>query len=144
MRLLLQRVKNASVTIDGAVYSSIQAGLLILLGIHKSDSIEAIERLVTKTANLRIFSDEEGKMNHSVKDIGGEVLIVSQFTLYGRCEKGRRPDFLESAPPSTAIPLYEAFIERFKQEGLVVKNGVFGAHMEVDLLNDGPVTLLLE
>jgi D-tyrosyl-tRNA(Tyr) deacylase len=99
---------------------------------------------VTKTANLRIFSGDEGKMNYSVKDIGGEVLIVSQFTLYGRCEKGRRPDFLESAPPSSAIPLYEAFIERFKQEGLVVKNGVFGAHMEVELLNDGPVTLLLE
>jgi D-tyrosyl-tRNA(Tyr) deacylase len=144
MRLLLQRVKNASVTIDGALYSSIQSGLLILLGIHKDDRFEDIEKWVTKVANLRIFSDAEGKMNHSVKDSGGEVLIVSQFTLYGRCEKGRRPDFLESAPPAHAIPLYEAFIERFKQEGLVVKNGVFGAHMEVDLLNDGPVTLLLE
>lgn len=144
MRVLLQRVKEAKVEIGGVLFSSIGPGLLAFVGVHQNDKQEQIDYLVKKIANLRIFSDEGGKMNLSLKEVGGSILIVSQFTLYGRCQSGRRPDFFESAPPVHAIPLYEAFIEQMKAEIAVVETGQFGADMQVSLTNDGPVTLLLE
>ncbi|MCB1113711.1 MAG: D-tyrosyl-tRNA(Tyr) deacylase [Chlamydiia bacterium] len=144
MRLLLQRVKSASVSIDKKKVSEIGPGLLVFVGIHRDDTPESIERIVPKMVNLRIFGDEEGKINHSLLDVKGEVLIVSQFTLYGRCERGRRPDFLLSAPPEKAIPLYEKFIEKVKNQGIKVQTGQFGAVMDVELVNDGPFTIILE
>lgn len=144
MKIVLQRVKEAKVVVDGKTVGSIQKGLLALLGIHKEDTPEKIAWGVNKLVNLRIFSDAQDKMNLSLKDIQGEALIVSQFTLYGNCVNGRRPDFMESAPPSLAEALYENFLESLKKEGVKVESGVFGAYMEVSLINDGPVTLLLE
>lgn len=144
MRLLLQRVKNAQVTIAGETTGKIGPGLLVFVGVHRDDELDAVGRLVKKMVNLRIFGDEEGKINYSLLDIQGEALIVSQFTLYGRCEKGRRPDFLLSAMPDKAIPLYEAFIEQVQAEGVSVQTGRFGAEMEVSLVNDGPFTIVLE
>jgi D-aminoacyl-tRNA deacylase len=145
MRLLIQKVKNASVTVDDEVIGKIGPGLFVLLGIHKDDTPDKISWLVQKLVNLRIFPDDAGKMNLSLLDIQGEALIVSQFTLYGNCAGGRRPDFLEAAPPPIAIPLYEKFIAETKQAlGDRVATGRFGAYMEVALINDGPVTLLLD
>ncbi|GAB4192930.1 MAG: D-aminoacyl-tRNA deacylase [Simkaniaceae bacterium] len=146
MRLLLQRVKQASVCVDNKVIGEIQKGLLIFLGIHHLDEESSLEYLTRKAVNLRIFPDENGKMNLSVKDIGGEILLVSQFTLYGNCQKGMRPSFIEAAPPKIAEPLYKKFIA--KLELLLGKNrirtGQFGAAMQVQLVNDGPVTILCE
>ncbi|MDD2478731.1 MAG: D-aminoacyl-tRNA deacylase [Victivallaceae bacterium] len=144
MRVLIQRVKTGSVTIDGVEKRSIGAGIVILLGITHGDTINDVRYLVEKSANLRIFEDTQGKMNLSLSDIGGDVLIISQFTLYGNCQKGRRPGFEDAAPPEYAIPLYEKFIEEFKKTSLQVVAGEFGATMLVDIQNDGPVTLMLE
>ena len=145
MRVILQRVSEASVTIDHQVYSQIDKGLLILLGIEENDSQEDIDWLVKKTINMRIFGDEEGKMNLSVLDIEGEILVVSQFTLYASTKKGNRPSFIKSAKPDIAIPLYESFISKMNQTiKKEVKTGVFGADMKVQLINDGPVTISLD
>lgn len=144
MKLLIQRVKKASVTIDDELYSAIQHGILALVGIEKGDTIEQVKKLVGKVANLRIFSDENGKMNLSIKDINGEMLIVSQFTLCGDCKKGTRPSFDKSAPPQVANDLYEEFVLGIRNLGIVTKTGRFAAMMDVELINDGPVTFMLE
>ncbi len=144
MRLVVQRVKEAKVSVDHKVCGSIGKGLLVLLGIHKEDQPSQTIRLVKKLVNLRIFPDEQHKMNYSVKDIQGEVLVVSQFTLYGNCQNGRRPDFIASASATIAIPLYEKFVAEVAQEMGKVQTGIFGAMMEVALINDGPVTLIMD
>jgi D-aminoacyl-tRNA deacylase len=144
MRALLQRVSQARVTVDGAVVGEIGSGLLILLGVAKPDTPANAEFLVEKILNLRIFSDTAGKMNLSLLDTAGELLVVSQFTLYGDCRKGRRPGFDAAAPAEQARALYETFVTLARRSGLRVQTGVFQAHMDVALVNDGPVTLLLE
>lgn len=145
MRVIVQRVQASRVEIDGAVSSEIGQGLMVLLGITAEDTKEHCDFLVDKLVHLRIFTDEQEKMNLSLKDIGGEMLIVSQFTLYGDCKKGRRPSFVAAARPETAIPLYEYFIEAAKQQGIKkVATGQFGADMQVYIQNDGPVTLMLD
>ena len=145
MVALVQRVRHASVNIDGAAAGSIRQGLLILLGVHRDDSKREAEWIARKCANLRVFSDDDGKMNLSVKDIGGEALVVSQFTLYGDVRRGNRPSFEPAAPPEKAEQLYDYFVELL--DGHLessVQRGVFGASMDVELLNDGPVTLWIE
>lgn len=145
MVALVQRVQEASVTVDGAVVGAAGPGLLILLGIHHADTDAELDWLVRKCARLRIFPDDDGRMNRSVQDVGGDVLVVSQFTLYGDTAKGNRPSFVESAPPGQAEPMYERFVERLSAElGRPVAAGVFGAMMQVALVNDGPVTLWVE
>ncbi|HMX39773.1 MAG TPA: D-aminoacyl-tRNA deacylase [Saprospiraceae bacterium] len=145
MRTVIQRVSQASVNIEGATHSSIGCGLLILLGIEHDDTAEDIEWLCKKIAGLRIFSDEAGLMNRSVQDIGGECLVVSQFTLHASTKKGNRPSFIRAARPDTAIPLYEQFVRTLANEsGRPVKTGIFGADMKVELLNDGPVTIWID
>lgn len=144
MRVVVQRVSRASVTIEGAVVGQIGAGLLVLVGIRPGDGDRQIDFLADKVLNLRIFPDEAGKMNRSVLDIDGALLIVSQFTLYGDCRKGRRPSFIDAAGPDIAIPVYERFIERLRQRALTVETGRFGALMDVELVNAGPVTLILD
>ena len=144
MRAVLTRVSEASVTIDGKVKGAISQGFLILLGITHEDSADQAVKLADKICGLRIFTDENGQMNLSLTDVGGRLLVISQFTLYGNCKKGRRPEFLWAARPETAIPLYEQFIERCKKNGIPVKAGVFGANMQVASINDGPVTLILD
>jgi D-tyrosyl-tRNA(Tyr) deacylase len=145
MRILLQRVSRASVTIAGEVRGQIDRGLLILLGIEEEDNHSDIDWLCNKLGKLRIFSDDEGKMNLSIVDVGGELLVVSQFTLYASTKKGNRPGFTRSARPEIAIPLYEQFIERLSQvTGRRVATGEFGADMQVELINDGPVTIWVD
>ncbi|MGB7293836.1 MAG: D-aminoacyl-tRNA deacylase [Thermodesulfobacteriota bacterium] len=144
MRLVVQRVKHARVEVDRELVGRIGEGLLLLLGIKGDDSIEDVEYLVEKALGLRIFEDHTGKMNLSIMDKGGEILVVSQFTLYGDCRKGRRPSFDEAAPPELAVNLYDLFVEEIKKKGMKVETGRFGAVMEVDLINSGPVTLLLD
>ena len=144
MRVVIQRVKNASVKIDGNVNGKINTGFLVLLGIASTDTKQDVDYLVKKVVNLRVFSDENDKMNLSLKDIKGEILAVSQFTLYGDARKGRRPSFIEAARPDVAIPLYEYFVEECRKQISVVETGVFGADMKVSLLNDGPVTIIIE
>lgn len=144
MRVVLQRVSRASVTIGGRVTGSIGRGFLLLAGFHTSDTPEQADWLAAKVAGLRLFSDTEGKMNLGLADVDGAVLVVSQFTLYGDTERGRRPSFIEAARPEQAIPLYERFLAQLRGAGLHVESGEFGADMQVDLLNDGPVTLILE
>ena len=144
MRIILQRVKEASVKVEGDVIGQIGKGALVLLGAGKEDSEHDVEYLVDKILNLRIFEDEEGKMNLSVLDSGGEVLVVSQFTLYGDCRKGRRPSFDKAAPPEIAEDLYELFVEKIKERGVKVETGKFRAMMDVHLVNWGPVTLMLD
>lgn len=144
MKALIQRVKNASVTIDGEVYSSIGKGLLVFLGVEKADEPAALEYIGDKILKLRIFEDEAGKMNFSIKDINGEMLIVSQFTLAGSTKKGCRPSFDNAMPPEKAKIYYEKFIELCKASGISVKTGVFGAMMDIGLINDGPVTFMVE
>jgi len=144
MRIILQRVKEASVKVDGKVIGQIGKGVLILLGAGKEDTQQDVEYLVEKILGLRIFEDESGKMNLSVTDIGGEVLVVSQFTLYGDCRKGRRPSFDKAAPPEVAENLYNHFVERIRDFGVPVKTGKFRAMMDVHLVNWGPVTLMLD
>ncbi len=144
MRALLQRVTQAKVVVEGSVVAEIGAGLLILLGVAKPDTVADAAFLAEKALTLRIFQDAEGKMNRSLLDTQGSLLVVSQFTLYGDCRKGRRPGFEVAAPPEQARALYEYFVEIARRSGLRVETGVFQAHMEVSLINDGPVTLMLE
>jgi D-tyrosyl-tRNA(Tyr) deacylase len=144
MKILLQRVKRASVTINKALYSSIQQGLLVFVGIEKGDTELNVDKLAKKVINLRIFSDENDKMNKSLLDINGEMLIVSQFTLCGNCKKGTRPSFDNSAPPEIARNLYELFIQKIRNNNIQTQTGQFGAMMDVELVNDGPVTFMLE
>jgi len=144
MRAVIQRVKSAQVCVDSRVTGSIGKGLLILLGVGKGDSESDISFLTSKIPELRIFEDESGKFNLSLKEIGGEMLVVSQFTLYGDCRRGRRPSFTEAEEPAAAKHLYERFISRLTEQGIPVQTGEFQAKMEVHLVNDGPVTLLLD
>jgi D-tyrosyl-tRNA(Tyr) deacylase len=144
MRALIQRVSRASVTVDERVIGKIGQGLLVLLGVGQDDSEVQVRTLVDKIVYLRIFGDDEGKMNRSLLDIGGEVLVVSQFTLYADTRRGRRPGFTNAAPPSIAEPLVERFKEAIAAYGLRVAGGIFGAYMEVELVNDGPVTIWLD
>lgn len=144
MKVLIQRVKNASVTIDGELYSSIGAGILALVGIEKDDTLEQVQKAAKKITGLRIFPDENDKMNRSLIDVSGEMLIVSQFTLCGDCKKGTRPSFDKSAEPKIANELYEKFIEEVSSYGIKTAHGKFGAMMDVALLNDGPVTFMIE
>src|SRR6266702_1812339 len=141
MRALLQRVSHASVTVDGKVVGQIGQGILVVLGVGQGDSQVQVKTLTDKIVHLRIFGDDEGKMNRSLLDVGGEVLVVSQFTLYADIRKGRRPSFVEAAPPTLAEPLVERFRDAIAAYGLRVETGVFGAHMDVELVNDGPVTI---
>lgn len=145
MKAVVQRVRSSSVTIDNHVHTEIGHGLLVLLGIHEDDSEKDIEWYVQKIIKMRIFNDEFGKMNCSVQDVCGEILIVSQFTLYGQADKGNRPSFIQAAKPDIAIPIYESFLKKLRVdfESTRVKSGVFGADMQVALVNDGPVTIIL-
>lgn len=144
MRAVIQRVKHASVTIDGKETASIGQGFLVLLGVHETDTEQEAAYVAKKCCGLRIFEDEDGKMNRSVQDVGGEFLVVSNFTLYGDCKKGNRPSFTSAARPETAIPLYEYFVSCVRKAGVPCQMGVFGADMQVELLNDGPVTVMVE
>jgi D-aminoacyl-tRNA deacylase len=144
MRVVVQRVSRASVTIDGEIVGRIDRGLLVLLGITHDDKPEQARWLAEKVIGLRIFNDADGKMNLGITDIGGAVLVVSQFTLYGDAQKGRRPSFIAAARPEQAIPLYEQFINGIKALGVPVETGRFGATMQVELVNDGPVTLIID
>jgi D-aminoacyl-tRNA deacylase len=144
MRLILQRVSSGSVTVDGKVIASIGRGLVILLGVGPTDTEEQARFLAEKTATLRIFEDEQGKMNLSVRDVGGEALVVSQFTLYADTRKGRRPSFTDAAPPEIARPLIARFAQLLVELGVPAQTGEFGAHMLVQIANDGPVTIWLE
>lgn len=144
MRIVVQRCKQAKVSVEGSVTGSIEQGLMLLVGITHEDTEKEASYLAEKVAGLRIFEDDQGKMNLSVQDIGGDILSVSQFTLYGDCSKGKRPSFISAARPETAEPLYERFNEMLREKGLTVETGKFGADMDVELTNWGPVTLILE
>lgn len=144
MRAVVQRVTGASVTVDGAVVSQIEAGYLVLLGVHRDDSGSDVAYVADKIAHLRVMEDDDGKMNLSIRDTGGAALIVSQFTLYGDTRKGRRPSFIEAAQPDLAAALYEDLCSRVAAQGIAVQRGIFGAMMQVSLVNDGPVTILID
>lgn len=144
MRIVIQRVKSADVKVSSNVVSSIERGFLILVGISKNDTEREVRELAKKVPFLRVFEDEKGKMNLSIKDIGGEILSVPQFTLYADTSRGRRPGFEMAAPKEIAIDLWNKFNLFLREEGLIVKEGVFGEHMEVSLINDGPVTIIME
>lgn len=144
MRAVIQRVKRAEVRVDGAVVGRVGLGLVVLLGVGKNDTAAAAEDLAAKTVGLRVFEDGEGKMNLSLLEVGGQVLCVSQFTLYGDCRKGRRPSFDQAAGPDQALALYESYVNILRNRGIPTETGRFRAMMEVELVNDGPVTLLLD
>jgi len=144
MKAVLQRVRRGRVSIDGETIAAIERGLVILIGVGKADTTSEAESLAEKCAVLRVFEDEQGKTNLSVQDVSGEVLVVSQFTLYADTRKGRRPSFINAAPPEIAQPLVDHFVDHLRRLGVSVKKGVFGAHMLVEIENDGPVTILLE
>ena len=144
MRALIQRVTSASVKVDGEIVGKIGKGFLIFLGIYEEDTEEKIEKLTKKIVNLRIFNDENDKMNLSIKDIKGEILLISQFTLCADARKGNRPSFIMAKEPNDANVIYEKTIESIRNEGIIVEKGIFGADMKVELLNDGPVTILLD
>jgi D-tyrosyl-tRNA(Tyr) deacylase len=144
MRIVLQRVKQARVTVNGEVVGKIGPGVLLLVGVHRDDSTEQADFLAAKCADLRVFNDSEGRMNFSLKDVGGAALAVSQFTLYGDCRKGRRPSYVEAAAPEKGEELYEYFVKKLREQVSMVETGRFGASMEVTLVNDGPVTLVLD
>jgi len=145
MRIVLQRVSKGSVTVDGAVVGAIEKGFVALVGVTHDDTHTQADLLAKKTANLRVFEDEAGKMNLSALDVGGGVLVISQFTLYADARRGRRPDFIAAAKPEVAAPLVEYFAERLRAEGIArVETGVFGAMMQVEIHNDGPVTIILD
>lgn len=144
MRIVVQRVSSSRVIVDDAVTGQINKGLLVLLGVTHEDKSCDVDYMIDKILNLRIFEDENGKMNLSLKDVEGELLVVSQFTLYGDCRKGKRPSFSNAAKPNIATELYEEFVSKAKLQGITVGTGQFGAHMMVDLTNDGPVTILLD
>ncbi len=143
MKLVIQRVDSASVTIENKLYSSINKGLLVLFGVEKDDSEDMLEYFAQKLLKLRIFEDKQGKMNKSILDIEGEILVVSQFTLCADCKKGTRPSFDNAKEPKIAKEYYEKFVEILKKSGINIKTGVFGAHMQVELVNNGPVTIIL-
>ena len=144
MKLVVQRVLNANVVVDDNVVGSITNGFLVLLGISNEDTEATVEKMVKKLINLRIFKDENDKMNLNIKQVGGEILVVSQFTLYADCSRGNRPSFDMAGKPELANKLYEFFISECRKEGIKTEHGIFGAHMKVNLTNDGPVTILLE
>ena len=144
MKLVVQRVKSAKVEVEGKTVGSINQGFLVLLGVTHTDTKAEADYLVKKLCNLRVFEDENGKMNLGLKDVGGELLIVSQFTLYADCSQGNRPSFINAAKPDAANELYEYFCEKCKEQNIKVEKGIFGADMKVNLLNDGPVTIILE
>lgn len=144
MKLVIQRVKNANVKVDNKIVGQIEEGFLVLLGVTHTDTKENADYLVKKLCNLRVFKDENDKMNLSIKDVKGKLLIVSQFTLYANCEKGNRPAFVDAANPDMANELYEYFCLECEKNNIEVQKGIFGAHMEVSLLNDGPVTIIIE
>ncbi|MEH7442292.1 D-aminoacyl-tRNA deacylase [Bacillus sp. JJ1122] len=144
MRLVVQRSKEAKVTVEGEVTGSIAKGFVVLVGVTHEDKEEDAAFLAEKVANLRVFEDEAGKMNLSLLDVGGEILSVSQFTLYGDCRKGRRPNFMDAAKPEHALSIYEAFNRFLTEKGIKVDTGIFGAMMDVQLTNDGPVTLIID
>jgi D-aminoacyl-tRNA deacylase len=144
MRVVVQRSKSASVTVAGEVTGQITKGLVLLVGVTHTDTEEDAVYLADKIANLRIFEDADEKMNFSLMDVGGEILSVSQFTLYGDCRKGRRPNFMDAARPDQAVQIYEAFNRLLREKGIRVETGIFGAMMDVQLINDGPVTLIVE
>ena len=144
MRVVLQRVSHASVTVDGEIIGKIQRGFLLLVGVTHDDAMEDMEYLVRKIVQMRIFEDEEGKLNRSIQDIGGEILSVSQFTLYADTKKGNRPSFSKAAPGDVALEMFEQFNGLLRETGISVETGQFGADMKVELLNDGPVTILLD
>lgn len=144
MRAVLTRVKSASVRVDGQIVGQIGQGFMILLGITHDDTEAQAVKLADKLVGLRIFEDENGKMNRGLETVDGQILVISQFTLYGNCKKGRRPEFLAAARPEVAIPLYEKFVELCRDKGFHVETGEFGAHMEVESINDGPLTLVVD
>lgn len=144
MRAVVQRVKEASVTVEGTVVGSISHGLLVLLGVGSGDTSADVKYMAKKIGGLRIFPDEQGKLNRDVQEVGGSILAVSQFTLYGDCRRGKRPSFSAAAPPELARALYEEFVAELRSLGIGVETGVFQAHMEVSLVNDGPVTLIVD
>tara|TARA_A100001037_G_scaffold289457_1_gene301188 strand:+ start:447 stop:887 length:441 start_codon:yes stop_codon:yes gene_type:complete len=144
VRVCLQRVSEASVQVDGEQVGKIGHGVLVLLGVGQEDTSHEVKQLVDKIVNLRIFADQQQKMNLSLLDVGGQMLVISQFTLWGDCRKGRRPSFVEAAAPELAEPLYEEFVEEVRSRGVTAETGRFGAMMEVSLVNDGPVTLVIE
>ena len=144
MKLVVQRVKNASVEVEEKKVGSIEKGYLVLLGVTHTDTKETVDYLVKKLCNLRVFEDENGKMNLNIKQVNGSLLIVSQFTLYGDCSEGNRPSFINAAKPEMANELYEYFCDKCLENSIKVERGIFGADMKVSLLNDGPVTIILE
>jgi D-tyrosyl-tRNA(Tyr) deacylase len=144
MKAVVQRVKNANVKVDDKVIGSIGNGILLLLGIEETDEDKDLEYMCDKVPNLRIFEDENGKMNKSLLDVGGSILVISQFTLLGDARKGRRPSFIAAARPDKAIPMYEKYIAEMKEKNIFTQTGEFGADMKVELTNDGPVTILLD
>ena len=144
MRAVVTRVKSASVEIDGKIVGRTDGGFLVLLGVKTGDTEAECEKLISKICQLRVFEDEEGKMNRSLADVGGSMLVISQFTLYADCKKGNRPSFIAAARPDTAIPLYEMFIEGCRERGFHVETGEFGADMQVASVNDGPVTIIYD
>ncbi len=144
MRAVVQRVHQASVSVDGNIVGSINRGILLFLGIHRDDDDKSLAWMVNKVLHLRIFEDDQNRMNRSLVDICGEILIVSQFTLYGDCRKGRRPGFSEAAPPEKGVMMYEQFVDAVTDQGITAATGTFQAMMDVALVNDGPVTLLLD
>ena len=144
MRLVVQRVSNASVKVDGNTVGSIDKGFMVLVGVTHTDTKENADYLAKKLCNLRVFTDENDKMNLNIKQVGGKLLLISQFTLYANCEGGNRPSFIDAAKPDIAEPLYEYFCDKCEENGIEVQKGIFGADMKVSLLNDGPVTIILE
>lgn len=144
MKIVVQRVKEAKVEVDNEIVGKIEKGFLVLIGITHTDTKENADYLVKKLCNLRIFADEEGKMNKSLKDVDGKLLLISQFTLYSNCSQGNRPSFIEAARPEQANEIYEYFCEECRKKDIEVEKGIFGADMQVTLLNDGPVTIIIE
>ena len=144
MKVVLQRVSEANVKVDNQIAGAIEKGLMLLIGVDESDEFSDADWLVKKIIDVRVFSDEDGKMNHSVKDINGEILCISQFTLISDYKKGNRPSYIKAAKPDKAFPLFEYFKEELKKSGLKIESGIFGADMKVSLINDGPVTLVFD
>lgn len=144
MRVVLQRVQKARVSVEGRPLAEIGRGMVLLVGVGQNDTEKDLAYVARKSAGLRVFEDNQGKMNRSILDIGGEALAISQFTLYGDTRKGKRPDFTNAAPPEVAQPLYEHFVELLRSEGVPTKTGIFAAHMLVEIHNDGPVTCIIE